>query len=86
MQPEGRAHRKIDEQFIIYDGENHDAVMTFLQPLESHITKKKNKIQVITQNGATSIEEGQVIVKGYQDRIEIFSQDDFLATYEIQTD
>lgn len=84
MQASGIAHRKIDESFIVYDGENQKAVMDFLKPLESHITKKKNKIQVITQNGATSIEAGQVVVKGYQDRIEIFSQPDFLETYEIQ--
>ena len=83
MEATGTAHRKIEELFIVYDGQNHEAVMEFLKPLESHITKKKNKIQVITQNGATSIEPEQVIVKGYQNRIEIFSQSEFLATYSL---
>lgn len=84
MQTAGVAHRKIDESFMVYDGENHEAVMNFLKPFESHITKKKNKIQVITQSGAAAIEPDQVVVKGYQNRIEIFPQADFLATYEVQ--
>lgn len=81
MQTTGIAHRKIDEAFMVYDGKNHEAVMNFLEPLQSHITKKKNKIQVTTPNDAAAIEPDQVIVKGDQNRIEIFSQAAFLATY-----
>lgn len=79
----GKAKRKVEETYIVYDGENHDDVMNFVKPLDSHVTKKKNKIQIVTPRGATSAEPEEVIVKSPGNRIEIFSQDEFAAVYDV---
>jgi hypothetical protein len=83
IQAKGKAHRKIDESYIIYDGDNHEEVSDFVKPLESHVTKKKNKIQIVTPRGATSLEPGEIAVKSPGNRIEIFSQEEFAQVYTI---
>lgn len=70
---------------MVYNGGKHEAIMNFLKPLESHITKKKNKIQVITQNGATAIDPIKWLSKDTRIGLKFFSQAGLLATYEIQT-
>ncbi|MFD1124739.1 hypothetical protein ACFQ22_05085 [Lentilactobacillus raoultii] len=55
--------------------------MNFVKPLDSHVTKKKNKIQIVTPRGATSVEPNEVVVKSLGDRIEIFTQEEFEQVY-----
>ncbi len=79
----GIVRRKINEHYLIYDGDNHEAVQAFVKPFDSHVTKKKNKMQIVTSRGATVVEPGEVIIKGFENRIEIFSQSEFEETYQL---
>ncbi|KRM38470.1 hypothetical protein [Lentilactobacillus parafarraginis] len=79
----GQAQRKKREPFIIFTGDNQDDVQKFLQPLVSHLTKKKNKLQVVTPQGALSISPQEVVVKENKQRIAVLSQVEFEQLFNV---
>ncbi|KAL3946089.1 hypothetical protein [Lentilactobacillus hilgardii] len=79
----GQAQRKKREPFIIFTGDNQDDVQKFLQPLVSHLTKKKHKLQVVTPQGALSVSPQEIVVKENKQRIAVFSQREFEQLFVI---
>ncbi|WP_408868754.1 hypothetical protein ACJYYY_06935 [Brochothrix campestris] len=75
--------RKEADDFIFYDGENHDALMAFCLPSTTLKTRKGNKLQISTTRGSFSIAPGMYLTKNSLNRLDSYDKDEFEQIYDI---
>ena len=75
--------RKESEDFIYYDGENHDEINAFCEPFPAQRTKKGNKLQIVTKRGSFSIEPNTYLTKNILGRLDSYDKEEFELLYDI---
>lgn len=75
--------RKKSDDFIFYDGENHDEVIAFCGSSYGKQTKKGNKINVISNRGSFSMKPETYLTKNVVGQLDSYDKDEFEALYDI---
>lgn len=73
-------------KFILFIGENHEAVISFCKGANATRTKKKNKIQIVTEKGSVSVGPGEVVLRNVFNYYSVYTVEEFDYLYKINGD